>query len=72
MVLWQSTSVSIKARRDKIMIIQLAKEIEANKYFYVSRDKAADLFNMTSAGMWVVELLNMHDSLIQELPIKRP
>jgi len=71
MALWPSTSVSITARRDKIMIIQLAKEMGANKNFCVSRDKAADPVNMMGAGMWMLELLTMHDSLIQELAIKR-
>jgi hypothetical protein len=71
MVLWPSTSVSIPARRDKIVKIQLAKEMRANKDFYVSRDKTSNSVKMMGASKWTVELFIMHDRLIQVIAIKR-
>jgi len=53
------------------MIIQPAKRMGLKNYFFVSRDKVTELLDMMGAGILIATLLNMHDSLICELAIKR-
>ena len=51
--------------------IQLAKKMDAKKYFCVSTDKAANPVNMMGASKRIMEMFLMKESLTQEISMAR-